>query len=482
MGEAIAIRKPVWTDPTRKRGLVESLRLGSAQGVADTFLGAGAALAPGVLELAAYVVELRRENVATIGSADAFVRRTETGELRQVIAPVTLSLGDGTLYQLPERNEKRHRDNPDVVWDWRNDKKVPYVWRAVIKNPDQATVSAEGYLRMNAVAGCSVQLPPTVMVDGNGRSNPCVNRDAEGDVDRIVIDVYVAGPAPLTGNLVVVQYRLDLNPQIDLLHMLSAVMKGKGRQWQRGGGNSDADADDAMDADREDAGAGAAVVLMSRDDYNEFRAELEPRERRKWAWKRMQGSIGLAHNLANAAVKAAYDKYLGIVDNAVKKAQTVARRNAMKAHPALARHTVHLAAGQDTVVVPVTGWTSTGADLDRYTRALDALARGQQAPGVEVLARTDTYDPATDATGDPELDPANVEEDGEATPATSAPATGDTLRRNELLRELEELLVLDAFTTAMVGELGYPPAPGATVDELSNMLARARGMVDDAAR
>lgn len=460
---AMVVRAPVWQDGARKAQLLDALRLGKPQGVVDAFMGGeGSAATPQTLDMARYLIESRRQNVAMVGTNDVFVRRTDGGELRQVVAPVSLSLLDGTLYQLPIRREKRLRDDPTKVWHWKQDKGQAYVWRDVYKDEQQATVSAEGYLRMNAVAGCSVQLPPTVMLDGVPASNPHIGRDEHGDITRIVISVYVAGPAPLTGNLVVVQYVLDLDPRSDLLHMLSTIMKGK--VWKE----EASDDDDAMDQD----GGSKAVELMAANDFNEFRAEMEPRDRRRWHWVRLHGPVGLAHDMGNAAVRAAYDKYLGIGDNAVKKAQTVARRNAMKAHPALARHTVNLNGGS-TVVVAVTGWTSNGADLDRYTRALDALARGQATPNVEVLSYRDSYDPTQDATGEAELDVGEVVDD-EVMPATGAVlVTDDMAERNDLVRQLDELVCADAFTPARVTALGYPPPPGATVDELRSMVDRA---------
>ena len=201
-------------------------------------------------------------------------------------------------------------------------------------------------------------------------------------------------------------------------------------------------------------------------------------------WLGMYGGIGLAHDLHNAEVKRAYDKYVSILENLSKKAQTVARRNAMKAHPALARHRVYLGGRwegeNDTrrwfpnrqAVVPVVGWTAANGDIDQYARALDAVARGETA-GIEIITADGKYDAVADRTGDAELDAVREDTD-EAEPQI----VDETLQRNQILQALDELVTSPVMTPLYVAQLGYPPPTDTSVEKLDGILTRARALVE----
>lgn len=453
--------------PTRT-AVIDALRRGDRRGLIAAFAGDANYASDAVTNaLADLAIELRRQNVAVIGTGEAFVRRTAAGELRQVLRPVVLSLTDGTLYQIPTGwTRVLASDGQTPYTDAHAAQRLGWELIPTIKDPNKATVSFEGYLRMNATAGCSVQLPPRVLVDGEYRPNPHVQRDADGDTERIVVSVVVAGAVPDTGNIAVVQYLLDVDPRLDLLNLLYAV-KRKRKKNTRRRSESDTGIDDEDDA----PAAGGAVQLMARADFNEWRAELDPGARRCWAWTRHQGPIGIAYDLTHPEVVKAFEKYLGICQNAVKKAQTVAMRNAMKRHPALARHEVRVN-DEGHATIPVTGWTLHGGDAGQYDRILSAIVRGERVPGVDVVEVSETYDPTRDVIGDDELDTTTpVPDEADPAPPPPAPAAPvPTKTRGELLAELDEMMA--SMPPSKVQALQY--RVGMSVEDLSHLVERAK--------
>lgn len=461
---------PPWEDREKKQTFIDALRRGDTEGVIAAFYGrTDAVIDPGTRRMADYILELRRQNVSVIGASDVFVRRTAAGQLQQVIQGVKLSLDDDSLYQIPDRWEKRLRRDLNVLWRYNKHKDEPYTMVPIIDEPHKAHVSAEGYHRMNAVAGCSVALPPSVVVDGKPVSNPYILRDQNNDVKRIVIRTVVAGPAPTTGNLVLVDYMLDLDPRIDLLHMLAGVLRGFSKPRY---GEQRTDDDD----DNEQEQRKGAVQLMTRQAFNEFRVELDEEDRlaggkgnvgRRWAWEQLTGDVGYAHDLTNREVQNVYSKFLDLLQNAIKKAQTVARRNAMKSHPALARQHVHIGKGRDATIA-VVGWTGHEVDLSRYTEALDKVARGERAPGVEVIVAGEDYNPDEHKTGEAEIDvPDHVDE---------APTAFDVDAEKRSVRAaIDELLV--SMPVEKLRTAGYAdPGPNATLDTLNAILEHLRSL------
>lgn len=449
---AVVLPKPPWKDPEIRGAFLEAIRRGDKRGVMHAFLGPDAILDDRWMWISEYIIELRRLNVAVIGAHDVFVRRTPSGELQQVVAAVKLSLADGTLYRIPDRRV-RFISGTDMEWQWPGDKGKRYEWRDVFENPFRAHLTAPGYQKCNGVAGCSIAQPPQVIVDSEVRENPYVVRNPDGDITRIVIQQNVAGPAPLTGNVVVVQYVLDLSPVSDLQHMLSNLMKRR----------KDGDDDDDHAGPRGDP----PVLLIDKTDWPSFREQYEGADRWRWKWLPLYSGVGIAHDLTNDAVKRAYDKFIGIMEHVHRKAQTVARRNAMKAHPALATQSV-VVNNHGEATVRVIGWTGAGGDLDTYTAALESIARGLPTPGLDVLQIEAGYDPASDLTGDDTID-AVVPPDAEE-PVGEANAD---LERNRLIEAIDSAVV--SLSPRDAHELGYPPPDNATIDQLRAILGAIRG-------
>lgn len=377
------------------------------------------------VRLAQVALELRRENVAVIGGHEAFVRHTAEGSLHQVVRPVHLSLGDKSLYQIPKRlmffknSDNRAFGKYDKAkHDWRDEKS------------STADLTFFGLQKLNAVAGCAVGQPPQVNVDGEMKTNPYVQRARRknstrpGDIERVVIMVVVVGPAPATGNLVAVTYTLDYDPSKDLQHMLSAVAKN-----------------------HEDE-----CYLVSEDD--------EQIGEKGWQFVPIHGGVGWVFNLRTDKVRQVYSDFINICQNAVKKAQTVARRNAMKQHPALAIPTV-LINDRGGAVVAVTGWAQDTSAHGQWQQTMDRLSRGIPMPELE---HVETIDAVYEAEEEPqEEDEAEVSE-----------ADAELIERNRVIAYINDGLL--NVSPSQAGELEFDD--DATLDELKAIKGRIDNMLD----
>lgn len=421
---------------------IVAARQGNAQGLAE-------ALGNDPVKVAEFALELRRESVAVIGDYEAFVRHTPGGSLRQIVKKVPLGLGDGTVWQIKKRQPVctvQDHDCYGKAIDTRSHKSG-YRWmEAVVGDPGKAELSYTGYLRLNAVASCAVGQPPVVIVDGEQKTNPFVERmkrpdGRPGDICRIVIAVVVVGPAPATGNPTVVSYTLDYDPTKDFAHMLARIAKDH--------------PDDCKLA-------------------NEWEVGLEDNRKEGWAFLPVAVGIGYHFNLQIEAVREAMADYINIQGQAMKKAQTVARRNAMKAHPALGgvAQSVRIDANGRAFLAGV-GWCPTdGRDLERWQEIQERLSKGLDIPDdvdVDVINAEDTYDPdAHDGpTGDPEDAPPSEEPE--------PPASDEQAERNGLIEEIDQAIML--LDDQEIRSLEYDPG-GMTIEQLQEVRARISGLVD----
>lgn len=440
-----ALAEPPQSANPASRAVRGPLLHGDVKGVANAFLKPYAkedadleaqleALKRALFDSANFAVELRRENVAVIGTHDAFVRHTPAGSLRQVIAPVRLSLHDNTLYQIPRR------------------KQVGGNWTEVIVEPHKANVSYSGLLKLNGVAGCSVGQPPTINVDGTDHTNPYIQRaktksGRPGDITRILVGINVVGPIPMTGNMAVVQYTLDYDPAKDLQHMLTQKMG-----W-----------------------APNDIFLIDEEQWESMTAEMNPQERYRWKLLPLYAGVGIAHNLRCKEVTDQYQTFVGIMQNALKKAQTVARRNAMKAHPALAIHTVQVDKNGVATVRGI-GWAGTESDMERYAAILDRMAHGllpdlEETVDLEVIDIQADYDPEQHHVGDKEQDAVDAEVD--ETDDDEVP--GDEAEAARLISLIDD--GLEILTPAQAAKLDYRPHEQ-TVAELGSVFVLLNALID----
>lgn len=343
--------------------------------------------------LARLLLEYRRMNTAVLGSHEAFIRRRPNGVVQQVVEPVRVSVANGDVYQLPMnrpywkrpdgsvgekiRGSTRGLDRDKVVW--------------VDENRHQGMLTYQGFQRVNAVAGCSLPQPATVVVDGERRTNPFVERARRsdgrpGDVWRVVCGVVVIGPAPATGNLVAVSYVLDYDPARDLQHMLADV------------------------ADRQPE----ACRLVGETDPTVRKAG--------WHYIDVYGGVGYAYDLTTKAIQEVYAKFINMMKHAEKKAQTVARRNAMRSHPALGPYATVVVDDHGRATLPVRGWAMTAEAEAQWEELAKNLERGAPLPeiaeilDIEVEEIEETYDPQRETIPAVDVDEAPTE--SEEAPAT----------------------------------------------------------------
>lgn len=394
---------------------IQACQRGDVRGLVEAF-------GNDALALAAFAVEIRRESVCALGDYEVFRRNSPNGSLRMVMRPVTLSLQDGTLYQITKNQKK------DGVWE-----EVP------VGDPDRATVSYPGMLAINAVAGCAVGQPPTVFVDGAARTNPYVERAVRkdgrpGNIQRIVIAVTVVGPAPATGNPVVVNYTLDYDPSKDLAHMFARVAKNNPK----------------------------SCYLANED---EVVAAPQP----GWAFLPLSDGVGFYYDLRHEDILAAYRDYVNIQGQALKKAQTVARRNAMKSHPAVGGIAQSVVVNQRGCArVLAIGWApDDNRDLQRWQEIQERLARGMELPSdsdIQVVGVSDAYDVETHSDPVPAAKPA----------PTAVELTPEQAERNKLIEYIDQGVGL--LSTDQVGELDYDPA--APLEELRRVRAALDALME----
>lgn len=400
-----------------RRGLVAAVMSDLGGGDGELSDHARAALET----LSELALELRRQSVAVLGSHEAFVRHTDSGSLSQVIRPVRLSVGDGTLFQIRARRPVCTEQGHSCFNQAINTKghSGSYEWRDItLGDPTKAVVTYPGYLRMNAVAGCAVGMPPRVWVDGEERTNPYVEREGS-EVIRIVVTTTCVGPTPVTGNPVVVNYTLDYDPRKDLAHMLLRERESA----------------------KEDITMVRTALLKDDDPFGRLA---------------IAAGISVRFSLELDVVFEVMKTYTELQANALKKALTVARRNAMKAHPALGVQAVQINS-DGIATVAVTGWSGDKAAVRQWGRIQDALSRGMPLPEadeVEVLVLEETYDANRDGQG---LGDAELRHSAE-----TEVATGDEHMTEEARDRASAIAYIDRGVLLLspdeVASLAYDPA------------------------
>ena len=350
--------------------------------------------------IAKLAVEVRRENIAVLGDHHTFVRRTSDGAVRQLVRPVDLSIDAGDLYQINKR--RKVWENGQSRWE---------------RNP-AASLTFQGYLKLNAVAGLAIGNPPEVSVDGVKRANPYIERDDKGGIVRVVISVVVVGPAPATANPVQVQYLLDYDPRKDLLHML-AELAGTEKNKAEG------------------------VDLVTADD--------PVCQKTGHKFVEMYDGLGYVCDLTHPKVREMWAKWVNLLQNAVKKAQTVARRNAMSHHPGIGGQKSVITDEHGFARVAVVGWTGDAGTMRRYQEISERLSRGLPlAEDDDLRVIEDDYDPELHSQGDADED---LEDD----------------ERADLLARIDEYVA--EMPAEDISEIDFN-RDDASLDELAEVLTR----------
>ena len=131
--------------------------------------------------------------------------------------------------------------------------------------------------------------------------------------------------------------------------------------------------------------------------------ESQKDKRGRWKYVPAFAGVGYACNLADSEVSKVFLDMLHVSIQAGRKAITVARRNAMRAHPALSRGAVAIDQNTGVGFVTVTGWTATPETMRDYTALMSDLAAGvrsNSSAGIKVIERSEVYEPEAEDTID----------------------------------------------------------------------------------
>lgn len=389
-----------------KKGTPEDIANAAMSELAKAGVGGDERVSMALRHIAALAVQVRRQDVAVVGDREAFVRQTDQGDLVQVVRPVTLSLPENDLYQIVKfawmPGAEANRLGLDVLDTWRG--RGPRQGQVKVKAPT-ASPLMQGVHKINAIVGLSAAETPTVSVDGiPDLPNPYVQRanvaddplyeGSLGDLMRIVVRIAVVGAAPGTGNMVAVQYTLDHEPRKELLDIIGQLATGENKYGDAIGGNI----------------AEHCYLTTARD----ARRRLDQQDFRGWEYLPQYGGVGYFYDPTHEAIGEAYRTFNGILASAIKKAQTVARRNAMMHHPALGAYRSIGVNAAGSARLAVTGWAGGSGALGWYMRAAGNLARGLPMPeGIDVI---DVHE-STDDIEAGEIEEQDATEQGVTSPA-----------------------------------------------------------------
>jgi len=389
-----------------RKGLVERA-LAIAKGDTDQALDVIASMA----------IAVRKENTAILGRGEAFVRHTPAGDLLAVKAKIHLSEESKDLFHL-----------------WEMGKTV-------------SSLTMQGIQKINSVAGCAIGQPPSVVVDGKPRTNPYIARTEDGGIERIVIAVDVVGPTPATGNPVIVQYTLDYDPRKDFLHMLHTIASC-GHRGKKDGKRP-----------MESSEVFEHCKLVSKD---EVAGGIQAGRK----FVELYGGVGYLVDLRHAEIRNAYGDFIQLLQNAPKKAITVARRNALLQHPAIGqfKSVVVTPAGEGedaygVADVDVIGWAGDARALHKMQQISEKIARGipLKDEGFEVIEAAEEYDPTVHDAPLADQDPEDLQ--GRPVPE-DAELDDDQAERNALIAWIDT--ALQHVNADQANALDYDPRNNTT--------------------
>jgi hypothetical protein len=202
-------------------------------------------------------------------------------------------------------------------------------------------MTAIGYRALNNTVGLHCFNPPIVIVDGVEQPNPYIACDPIGRNPTIVyVRRVVVGPARDTGNLVAT----DLMLRFDLRLYLIETLLAKHRKIE-----SEAHKDEFL-------------VWSTMDD--------RPNEK-GWKFYSVESDVGIWVNIKNRGVQAAFGDHNSRMKFVERIAQSIAERNAFKAHPGMPP-SVEMDS-ENSAGVQVVGWTNAAnqMDLEKLRRAVN---------------------------------------------------------------------------------------------------------------
>jgi hypothetical protein len=286
--------------------------------------------------LSTALVGVVKRDTARLGDRRVFVRPGIETEDTMITVGVKLSLGNGELYQ-PTENVK-------VGSQWE---------KRVVGDPRRALLTWSGMAKVNAAAGIIILQPPTIQYDGQAVANPHEIRNARGVVIRRVFEVVGLGRSKLTGNPVLLPYRVTEDASTPLVMGLSAIIKKAG---------------DSPDP---------AAYYIGDDAPT-------PKN-----WLRIPANIGvdIVYNPRSPAVTELLNKRANAMEHAAKKIVTTAKRNMLREHPGMGYSSV-LINGAGEATIEVNCWRTDRKTDEAFDNARQAIMNGatlDQVGGIEAL-------------------------------------------------------------------------------------------------
>lgn len=235
--------------------------------------------------------------VATLGESDIFVRRDITGQVKLTHKVVTLSVSKKELVRIGANYM------PTVL----------------------------GFNKLNQVAGINQITPPSLLVDGSERSNPHPEYSPNGEIVRMVARKIAIGFSP-TGNLVAMDVVKIFNFGA---YYIQDLIKKQGHEYCK-------------------FGTMVQCELDPTAEVSEMKGNIYARKGTKiYTFKVIKDLEGIWIDVTHEEIKKMYDNHTQRQKFAAEQAQSMAWRNALKAHPAFSMSSMKVEGSGDAAVAQV---------------------------------------------------------------------------------------------------------------------------------
>ena len=272
-------------------------------------------------------------NLADIG---AIVKFTPDGTIQAVRATVTLERERKHFYEVPGGS----RDNKTI------------------------SLTSDGLVWVNRVAGVQLITPPTLWIDGCEQRNPVIQRDDAGNILAVVVRKIAFGRNML-GTYCASEATLVFSPRA---YFVRDIIKACGGVWKDG---------------RKVPNPGLGIIKPTAQITDEDR---------KTKWILDQGlGLALIVNTANDEFLRIFGNYQELCLFAERRAQTICERMALSKHPAIATKVV-VPDREGRVKVDVVAWQETDLSREEIRRRAMDLARGEMPSDTERLEQTSTVE------------------------------------------------------------------------------------------
>lgn len=264
--------------------------------------------------------------IAALGESDIFVRRDGTGQVKLTYKQVKLSV------------EKK-----ELV--------------AINKNFMPTVI---GFNKLNQYAGINQITPPSLLVNGAERSNPHPEFSPDGEIVRMVARKIAIGFSP-TGNLVAMDVVKIFN--FDAYYLQDLMKKAtEGCVFCKFG----------------------SMVICEIDPsakVSRMRGKVYARtENKVYVFKLIKDIEGLWIDVTHKEIKALYDNHTQRQKFAGEQAQSMAWRNALKAHPAFALSSMMVSGVGEKAVAHIGVYSyKNPLSQEEYQEIGAKIARGEQA-------------------------------------------------------------------------------------------------------